>query len=127
MKRLLVPVAICIALVLSACTPSADVVEKGSTAAGLRRVGASATSSEVQCTGLAQAGISYRADCVWKGRTLTVISEYLSKSKATGTVFIPGDLGTGKFRDPAAVWEVRCWWAPVGDTWQLTSCDAPSR
>lgn len=127
MKRLLVPVALCIALVLSACTPSSMVVEKGSTAAGLRRVGVSATSSEVQCTQLEQSGISYRLDCTWKGRTLSVISEYLSKSKATGTVFVPGDLAVGQFRDPGAVWEVRCWWAPVGDTWKLTSCDAPAR
>ena len=44
-----------------------------------------------------------------------------------GTVFIPGDLGSGRFHDPSAVWEVRCSWAPVGDTWQLTSCDAPTR
>jgi hypothetical protein len=127
MKRILPVLALSAALVLAACTPSAMTVEKGSTAAGLRKVGTSATSNEVQCSELAQSGYSYRLDCTWKGRTLSVITAYLSKSKATGTVFIPGDLGSGRFHDPSAVWEVRCSWAPVGDTWQLTSCDAPTR
>lgn len=126
MKRILLPLAVCLAIVaLASCTPSATTVEKGSTAAGLRKVGASATSNEVQCSELAQSGYSHRLDCTWKGHTLSVITAYLPKSKATGTVFIPGDLGSGRFHDPSAVWEVRCWWAPVGDTWQLTSCDAP--
>ena len=125
MKRILAVLALSAAVALAACTPSATTVEKGSVAAGLRKVGASATSTEVQCSELAQSGYSHRLDCTWKGRTLSVITAYLSKSKATGTVFIPGDLGSGRFHDPSAVWEVRCWWAPVGDTWQLTSCDAP--